>query len=480
MSSTAGSVGPGDRIAPAADRWDRYRGLVAELDESYRQIPPGRPVRLAKRTSNLFRPRAKAAGPGLDVSGFDGVLAVDRQARTADVLGMTTYEHLVDATLPHGLMPLVVPQLKTITLGGAVTGLGIESSSFREGMPHESVLEMDILTGDGQVITVSNQPDDPNRELFLHFPNSYGTLGYALRLKIALMPVSKYVQLRHVRFGGGPALAAAIEKIVATGQFEGQHVRFLDGTVFSPSEQYLTLGWFAEEMPPGYTGPSDYTGMRIYYRSVQQRGEDLLTTRDYIWRWDTDWFWCSRTFGVQRPAIRRLWPKSKLRSDVYWKIIATDRRLRASTRLARLLRKPAREEVIQDIEVPVDQLAEFLDFFDREIGITPVWICPLKSRDGKTRWPLYGLSPDTTYVNVGFWSTVALPPGVDPGEGHKNRQIEDEVTRMGGHKSLYSSAYYDHPTFDALYGGAGYHLVKRKYDPEGRLLDLFEKVVQRK
>ena len=63
---------------------------------------------------------------------------------------MTTYEHLVDATLPHGLMPLVVPQLKTITLGGAVTGLGIESSSFRNGCPHESVLELEVLTGDGR------------------------------------------------------------------------------------------------------------------------------------------------------------------------------------------------------------------------------------------------------------------------------------------------------------------------------------------
>ena len=38
---------------------------------------------------------------------------------------MTTYEDLADATLGHGLMPKVVPQLKTITLGGAVTGLGI-------------------------------------------------------------------------------------------------------------------------------------------------------------------------------------------------------------------------------------------------------------------------------------------------------------------------------------------------------------------
>src|SRR5215212_2499452 len=70
--------------------------------------------------------------------------------RTAVVQGMTTYEDLVDATLAHGLMPFVVPQLKTITLGGAVTGLGIEASSWRNGLPHESVRSIDVLTGDGR------------------------------------------------------------------------------------------------------------------------------------------------------------------------------------------------------------------------------------------------------------------------------------------------------------------------------------------
>ena len=95
---------------------------------------------------------APAAAPGLDVSGFTEVLAIDAQARTCDVQGMITYERLVEATLPYGLMPLVVPQLKTITLGGAVAGLGIESTSFRNGLPHESVRELEILTGDGRVV----------------------------------------------------------------------------------------------------------------------------------------------------------------------------------------------------------------------------------------------------------------------------------------------------------------------------------------
>ena len=38
---------------------------------------------------------------------------------------MASYEDLVLATLTCGVMPSVVPQLKTITLGGAVAGVGI-------------------------------------------------------------------------------------------------------------------------------------------------------------------------------------------------------------------------------------------------------------------------------------------------------------------------------------------------------------------
>src|SRR3954468_10155701 len=207
-------------------------------------LPTDAPVRLRKPTSNLFRPRAAGGSSPLDATGFDGVLSIDSAARTADVLGMTTYEHLVDATLPHGFMPLVVPQLKTITLGGAVTGLGIESTSFRNGLPHESVLEMDILTGAGEIVTAT--ATNEHRDLFFGFPNSYGSLGYALRLRIELEPVRPYVHLRHVRFTDVSACAAAITSICATRDWEGEPVEFLDGTWFGDAEIYLTVGSWAE------------------------------------------------------------------------------------------------------------------------------------------------------------------------------------------------------------------------------------------
>ncbi|RZS36537.1 FAD/FMN-containing dehydrogenase [Herbihabitans rhizosphaerae] len=445
-----------------------HDAAVHDLRARLAALPPGSPVRLAKPTSNLFRFRDPDAGPGLDVSAFHGVLSVDPARRTAEVGGMTTYEDLVARTLPYGLMPAVVPQLKTITLGGAVAGLGIESTSFHSGLVHESVLEMEILTGDGRVLLA--RPDNEHRDLFFGFPNSYGTLGYALRLEIELRPVKPYVHIRHLRHGDAAETAAAVESLCANG-FDGQPVDFLDGTVFGPDEHYLTIGTFTDTAP----ATSDYTGEQVYYRSIPRRADDHLTVHDYLWRWDPDWFWCSRAFGAQHPLVRRLWPKRYRRSDVYRRLVAFDRRHRLSARIDRLRRAPEHEPVIQDIEVPVDALPKFLDFFHREVGISPVWLCPLRQADDRA-WPLYPLRPDTLYVNVGFWATVPLRPGQS--DGHHNRLIERVVTELGGHKSLYSNSFYDREEFDRLYDGEHYRRLKQTYDGNGRLPDLYDKCVR--
>ena len=440
-----------------------HEQAVARLQASYRAIPAGTQIRLAKRTSNLFRPRGAVAA-GLDVRDLTAVIDVDTTARTADVQGMCTYEDLVAVTLAHGLMPLVVPQLKTITLGGAVTGLGIESSSWRNGLPHESVVEMDVLTGTGEIVTAS--PHE-HRDLFEAFPNSYGSLGYAVRLRIRLEPVAPFVALRHVRFDDLDALVAAVADITATGHWRGEEVQFLDGVMFTPGESYLTLGRWAQQGTP-----SDYTGQQIYYRSIRERATDCLSVHDYIWRWDTDWFWCSGAFGVQHPVIRRLWPRRWRRSDVYHRLVGLENRHHIAARIDSRRGRPARERVVQDVEVPLERTAEFLRWFSRDVRMAPVWLCPLRSQ---RPWPLYPLEPDRVYVNVGFWGTVPIEAG--RADGDVNRAVEAAVTRFGGHKSLYSDAYYDRAEFDELYGGKQLATVKADYDPADRLSGMYEKVV---
>src|SRR3954453_22416905 len=192
-----------------------------------------------------------------------------------------------------------------------------------------------------------------------------------------------------------------------TREYDGVRVDGLDGTAFQPGEYYLTL---AEWSDHARTAPSDYTGRQIYYRSIQElaasgRGSDLLTMYDYLWRWDTDWFWCSGAFGVQHPVVRRLWPGRWRRSDVYHRLIGLNRRTGFIDWVDRRKGRPQREMVVQDVEVPVERLEEFLDWFDVEVGMRPVWLCPLVSPGTTTggQWPTYPLRPGTTSVNVGFW-----------------------------------------------------------------------------
>ena len=332
-----------------------HEAAVTRLRDAYAAVPAGVPVRLAKPTSNLFRYTRDAAKPGqpgseravLDVAAFSRVIHVDPVARTAVVGGMTTYEDLCEATLPHQLMPLVVPQLKTITLGGAVTGLGIESSSLWHGLPHESVIEMQILTGDGRVVVATK--DNEHSDLFYGFPNSYGTLGYSLALTIELMPVKPYVHLRHFAFNDPASCMAAIAEIAADGSYHGHQADFLDGVAFSGRELYLTVGAFSDKAP----WLSDYTGQQVYYKSLRSTREDFLTVKNYIWRWDTDWFWCSRAFGVQNTKLRPFWPRRYRRSDVYRKLVALDQRYGLTAVLYEKRQQPPREMVVQDVEIPV-------------------------------------------------------------------------------------------------------------------------------
>ena len=172
--------------------------------------------------------------------------------------------------------------------------------------------------------------------LFQGFPNSYGTLGYALRARIELEPVHAYVHLRHLPFRELPALVEALAQVCATRSYAGEAVAFVDGTVFSPDESYLTLGSWCDDVP----AISDYTRSEIYYRSIQSRRQDWLTVRDYLWRWDTDWFWCSRAFGAQRPWVRRLAGPRLLRSDVYRRLLAVEERFHPEAALDRLRHLP--------------------------------------------------------------------------------------------------------------------------------------------
>ena len=451
------------RSAPAVRVDGDHAARRDRLLEAVRGVGSG-PFGLHKDTSNLFRDRAPAARRRLDVRGFNHVLHVDSAGRWIEAEGMTTYEDLVAAALVHGVLPAVVPELKTITLGGAAAGIGIEASSFRYGLVHESLIEVDVLTGDGRLR--SCRPDNEHRDLFFGFPNSYGTLGYALKLKVRAIPAKPFVQLAHRRFTGASTFFEALEAECRT------DADFIDGVIFGPDELYLNSCRFADAAP--YL--SDYTFENIYYRSIRERATDYLTVHDFIWRWDTDWFWCSKNLGAQVPWIRRLYGRRRLGSSTYQRIMRWNRRRGFSAALDRL-RGGHAESVIQDVDIPIANAGAFLEFFQREIGIAPVWACPLVGTEMADRFTLYPLRPRQLYVNFGFWDVLRRPTRVAP--DHFNRMLELKVDELGGIKSLYSDSFYTRGDFSRLYGGDAYRALKEKYDPDGAFPQLYDKCVLR-
>jgi len=421
-------------------------------------------LRLQKQTSNLFRDRKSAAQTHLNVSDFNQVIEVNPDDGWVEAEGMSTYQDLVDATLPYNTMPSVVPQLKSITVGGAIAGVGIESTSFKHGLVHENILEMEVLTSDGRIVLCA--PSNQHQDLFYGIPNSYGTLGYILKIKVRTIPIRRFVKLQHTLFKDPSDYFTHLER------WTQKDIDFLDGTIFSPTDLYLTTGKFTDEAP--YT--SDYTFEHIYYRSIKARAVDYLTTHDYIWRWDTDWFWCSKNLFAQNPLMRRLYGRHRLNSVFYTKIMRWNAKWGLTRFFDRLFRIH-NETVIQDVDIPIQRATEFLNFFDREIGIRPIWICPFRTLHTNQQFPLYPTKPQTLYINFGFWDVVRGK--VKRPKGHYNKILEDKVEELGGIKSLYSDSYYDSDKFWALYSKEYYDNIKAKYDSNGRFKDLYQKCVLR-
>lgn len=447
-----------------SDEYERKKRAIAE--DFRKNLSRGSTFALDKKTSNLFRAPKQGPSQKLDVKQFNRVLSVDPINRIAVVEAMTTYEDLVAETLKYNCLPPVVPELKTITIGGALVGLGIEASSFRYGLAHETILEVEVLTGDGAIVACS--PENEHKDLFFALPNSYGTLGYALKIKLKLIPAKKFVRLTNIRFHNIELYFEKLQQFCLKNR-SLEADTYIDGVIFSPDEMYIALGEFVDEAPYA----SNYTYMNVYFQSIRKKTTDYLTTCDYIWRWDSDWFWCSKHFGMHYKILRLLFGKWMLRSAVYWKIM----RLAASNlllkSLVKLFTKPS-ESVIQDILIPIQNAPQFFDFFHRSIGISPIWICPFQSYTEK-RYSLFPIDPAPLYIDFGFWDIVPS----DKPKGTFNKQIEKKAVDLDGYKSLYSDSFYSEEDFWRIHSKSAFAQLKAKYDPKKAFKNLYEKCVQR-
>lgn len=420
------------------------------------------PLLLQKGTiSNLFRyqPRRASSSPVRKVrlDGFTGVLGLDPAGRSVEVEGLATYETVVRYCLDHGFLPLVAPELKNITVGGAVVGIGIESTGFRHGFVHDGLIEADVLLPGGDVVTA--RADNEHADLLAGLPNSYGTLGYILRARIALHPAKPYVHLQTREFDTPAAYLAAMKA-----ETEHRETDFVEGLFFGDGRFLLTTGRMVDSVPR----VDDIIRRNVYYRLVEQAREINLRTFDYIFRFDPDWFWNVPEGGVY-DIFRQVAPKRLRTSGFYTRFAAMK-----SSYLARLGRgNPNVEPLIQDWEVPWERAEELIRFCleNVELGGRPWAALPIRSPGRATCYPV---RPDTLYFNLGSYCQVERPATMEP--YHWTKVMDRYCFDLGGIKMLYSSTFVDREEFDRLYNGKAYRELKRKYDPDRAARDLYDKV----
>lgn len=82
---------------------------------------------------------------------------------TVDVDAGIEWRRLIQATLPHGLMPPVLTAYLGLTVGGTLSIGGVGTTSFRYGAQVDQVDELQVVTGEGDVVSCSERR---NRALF--------------------------------------------------------------------------------------------------------------------------------------------------------------------------------------------------------------------------------------------------------------------------------------------------------------------------
>ena len=337
--------------------------------------------------------------------------------------------------MQHGLVPIIVPELKEITIGAAVSGCSIESMSFVHGGFHDTCTEYEVIAATGDVLTCT--PDNEHKLVFQMVHGGFGTLGILAKLTFRLVPAKRYVHVVYEKHATIEAYQASIAKHAAT-----RDVDFMDGIIHSPSLYVLSVGRFVDRAP--YT--NRYDRFKVYYKSTATRSEDYLETPQYFFRYDR---------GV---------------TNVRLPLLSSTYLLKVAAKLHWLL--PSEKPTITlDVFVPFSKVPEFLTWYEREFGFFPLWCVPYR------RVHDYEWLADDYWTGLGddMFLDLAIYGMRQKGDKNYHRLMEEKLRELGGIKTLIAHNYYPEAEFWSIFNKRNYDAVKAVTDPNNLFRDLYTK-----
>lgn len=450
-------------LQPVPDRqhaaWSAHRQKIERIQQQLAEVAEaGESIHIFKGGVSHFVPLpgdTRRQGRAIDVSDLKACISIDPVRRVCIAEPGASFDEILQATLAKGLMPAVVPELKGITLGGAVAGCAIESGSFRYGSFHDTCLEYELLSAQGELITCS-----PEHEplMFGMMHGSYGTLGILTRLSFRLIPARPYVHVSYHHFRSFFDFKEAMLRHCRAGD-----VDFIDGIIHGPQDCVLCLGQLVEHPP----FVSRYDGGEIYYKSSREKLDDYLSTYDYCFRYDADCHWLSRKLPVlEKSLVRRLAGSLVLGST---NLIRWEEKLRP-------ILQPGRPDVICDVFLPQRQLGAFWEWYAREFDFYPLWVVPSRLFEAypwltSEKWAQF---QDEFVVDCAVYGK----PENDASKDY-SQLLEQRTDALGGIKTLISRNHFSREHFWQIYDRANYAAMRLRLDPAGRFPDLYDKMHRR-
>jgi Delta24-sterol reductase len=441
---------------------ERHDAAVAIIAVNIREFfDRQQPFRIYHGSTNSTRQSMYRQDNIVDTSTLMNILRVDKEKKTVLVEPNVPMDKLVEETIQHELVPLVVMEFPGITVGGGFSGTSGESSSFRYGSFDRTVNWIEMVIPNGEKVTASatNRAD-----LFWGTASACGTLGVVTLLEVQLMEAKKYVQLTYHL---ASSIQEAIQKIEeATDDISND---YLDGIIFAKDQIVICSGRLTNSLPEGasinrFTRAQDPWFYIHAERKIRDPIElvDYVPLVDYLFRYDRGAFWVGKYsfayFIAPFNRVTRYLLDGFLRARVMYHAFHQS--------------GLSKEYIVQDAGVPYQASDEFLTWLHDNFGFYPLWLCPLRQRQ-LTDTPFDLLDGKDEYLlNFGVWG-----PGPKRHREivERNRKLERKVQELRGKKCLYAHTFYPEEEFWSIYDRKTYDALRERYHAT-HLPTVYEKV----
>jgi len=423
----------------------------------------------------------KSKAKGIHINLFD-ILGLEQKNTVVHVEPMVNMGQLSHYLVAYGLTIPVLPEMDDLTVGGLFMGVGIETSSHKYGLFNDSVVEAEVVLADGNVVFCSKTQ---NRELFDALPWSYGTLGFLVSAKIKVIASKPFVRLEYLPFH---SQKAGVEKFTELSGMENPP-DFVESLQFSRNTMVVMAGTMVDEAEARsgsvnaisrWYKPWFYKYVAGFLETGDVTQVDYIPLRDYFHRHTKSIFWELEQIipWGNNPVFRFLLGWAVPPKVSFLKLTQTE----AIRKLYET------QHVIQDMLVPITKMDEALDKFHDSYELFPLWLCPYRAysyKDSQTLHRCFLKEPlqiqpgkqFEMYVDLGAYG---IPKAVLEKKEFDivkiSREVEHYIGSIHGFQMLYADSYMTKAEFRAMFNHSHYDEMKSKYDPDGCLPQVYEKV----